>query len=254
MASVFVYRVIFVTHTAEPFKYLLYALNLQGICFVYLRFDYSLFSVKGTDHLWFLTVIMMCYLLVPLLSRLRPFFCRLHKAAAAGILVVMLSAQTALFYTGVNISYFIIFAAGYMLTCFWDKKMPSFRFSVLTVLTAAALLFRLRCSGVPIGAWYENAVVPISQALFAFWIYFLIFFISQKLPLLFEKIAGDRFFSLADEYSFYIYITHFMFVAGTLATISLTPSFLLNVLITLALTVVSAMLLKLLYKWTVGDK
>lgn len=74
MASVFVYRVIFVTHTAEPFKYLLYALNLQGICFVYLRFDYSLFSVKGTDHLWFLTVIMMCYLLVPLLSRLRPFF------------------------------------------------------------------------------------------------------------------------------------------------------------------------------------
>jgi peptidoglycan/LPS O-acetylase OafA/YrhL len=249
MFFVFIYRLFFVTHKAEPLKYLIYILNIQGLPFVAKKIDYSVFSVEGTDQLWFLTVIMLCYLLVPLLSKIKPWLEKSSVGIKLLCIVLVVGVQTAVSFLGLNLNYFTLFAVGYFLSAIWNREFTVKKYLLLTFVTAIALGTRFLCAVYLQGAeGYTTIIVPLTQDIFAIWIYFTIFTIGEKIPSVFNRIVSSRAMTYFDELSFYIYITHFMFIAGTLKTLDLTANILLNVLITIAAILVSAVILNLICK------
>lgn len=255
MIIIFMYRFFFVTHTAEPLKYLIFALNLQGLGFIYNKLDYSVFSVEGADQLWFLTVIMLCYLLVPLLSKFRTCFLKQKVYVKALFLVAAIVCQTGLSFLGINLNYFLLFGIGYLFSSAWNRNISVKIYSLSTVITVAALAARFGCSMLfGDNEMYASVIVPLTQDMFAIWIYLTIFLLSKKAPVAFNRIASGKAVTYIDELSFYIYITHFMFIAGTLSTLNTTSVIALNIIITLAVIIVSAVALKLLCRAVIPEK
>ena len=252
---VFIYRFFCVTHTAEPIKYLLYALNLQGLPFVFNKLEYSVFSIIDTDQLWFLTVIMLCYLIVPLLSKIKPWFTEKSTAVKALIIAAFLILQSGLAFVGININYFLIFTTGYFVSAIWKRKLSGGKFAIMSAICAAALAFRFLCAVYfQSGTAYTGIIVPITQDIFAVWIYLAIFKISENLSKPFNSIAQSKAMKYIDELSFYIYMTHFIFIAGSLRTLNITSSVALNILITLVLIIISAVILNLLCRFILNRK
>lgn len=206
VAIVFIYRFFCVTHVSEPIKYLLYALNLQGLPFVFNKLDYSVFSIIDTDQLWFLTVIMLCYLIVPLLSKIKPWFVSRNTSVKVLIVTAFIAVQTCLVFVGININYFLIFTIGYFVSAIWERKLSGGKFAIMSAICAVSLAFRFLCAiYFQSGVVYAGIIVPLTQDIFAVWIYFAIFKINEKFAKPFGTIAQSKAMKYIDELSFYIY-------------------------------------------------
>ena len=63
-----------ISHISAPAATVaVYACNLQGLSFIWYKFAsiLSIDNVQNITHLWFTTVIMLCYILVPLCQRIK---------------------------------------------------------------------------------------------------------------------------------------------------------------------------------------
>ena len=60
------------------FRWIFSLLNLQGLNYTYWKFE-SYSAMGGLGHLWFVTTIMFCYFLTPLMQRVPVFACKRWK-------------------------------------------------------------------------------------------------------------------------------------------------------------------------------
>ena len=96
---------------------------------------------------------------------------------------------------------------------------------------------------------YNIFISFFSQTLLTISIFNILKKILEKL--LEKKIfKNEKVINYLDEYSFYIYITHYMFFEGPLRVMSITNFFIINIFIALILTYISAVILHSIYKFT----
>lgn len=190
-------------------------LNLQGISFLIDTANWAQMS-GGLGHLWFLTALMLCYACLPLLQKALPWILTRTKGVLTFLILVAFIIKCICDYTvGIHLGYLLTFSIGY----FWSKRwsMPSSRTIVVWCCIAIASC-ALRVSGKIL--WddtflYNKVIVYISQTLLAICIFQILYWLHstcrRKTPYIVVWGGASQYI---DKLTFYIYITHYIFLTG----------------------------------------
>lgn len=226
---------------------LFYICNLQGLLFI----NWSFFSnfiteVTNLGGLWFTTMIMLCYLLVPALQYiLKKREKRVVKNSSLIYIAVslLLISVTILLISlfNVYITYFVIFIIGYL--CGHTKAFEKINGKICLSYTALVILFqvlRLLSYRYIHGTFVYLSVVSIANALLGVWFIVFLYYIQNRHAQLVNKIANLKVVILTDEYSFYVYLVHGFFCSGMwncYAVLPLIPATFLFILLTVCVSV-----------------
>ena len=202
----------------DALTFIMYLFNLHGLLFLNWRF-FSKFiqEIPNLGHLWFTTIIMLCYLIVPLLQKAS--WKKTHSAKkCAASLGVLLAVTILLSAAGiVDLSHFFLFIVGY--------SLGSFGFAKEQTDTRRVLLFGFAALGMQIirvvlklgypGFRYYATYVSLSHAALGSWIFYAFFLIEKLRPDLIRRLAECKAVVFFDSCSFYIYLVHGLFCMGT---------------------------------------
>ena len=214
---------------------LIYVFNLQGI----------LGGKRGIDHLWFVTAIMFCYMLTPVLQKFKIRILELDNIKKFVLLIILLIIQVSVSILwnqqiGVYLSYLIAYTLGYYLTSLWDGKLSNKNLCLLTVLVLGSFFLRMISRKFFDGtALYNAAIVANTQLILGIYIFVFVnhfqFFYKGKI-----MTKAINFF---DSFSYEMFITHYAFIVGPLTiwgNFGIMPD---SILIILA-TIISGYILK----------
>lgn len=221
------------------FQWIFTLLNLQGLNYSFWRFDYF-GAVDGCGHLWYLTTIMICYLLVPLIGKIKlPKLTNIKKILAILLLLVF---QLISMYIGFQFSYIITFFLG-----FFVAKKPirtDFKwYSFITVLMLVASLARIALRNYLDGTdFYIRYYALISCAAIGIWIFYTVHFLNAQFPAFFEKFNCKPILFI-EKISYYVYLTHYVFLGGPFSVFNMIDNKILCYLAATVLSLISATLL-----------
>lgn len=216
-------------------NFIFYIFNLQGIG------KY----VLGAEHLWYLTVIMFCYLITPILEKVRYKFN--SKKNCFIFLSVFLLIQIVCYCFGLTktvtyMTMILIYILSYCIGsfCLLSKAKVKDLF-IYFALTIVGIAVRIICRYFLYGtAIYNTFCVSYSSLFIGFGIFLSIFcLIKMKNRYEIPKIV--KWFS---GISYYVYLVHYMFIVGPLY-LYLTENTFLNAGIIFVVSIVSGMVLKL---------
>lgn len=209
-------------------------------------------SFKGAGHLWFVKVILVCYILTPLLGVYRDRYVKNLKSfvlyAIASIAIV--SIVFGIYAVALNPAWISCYVIGYCLGV--NEKRGYFNWNLL--LTIFAFLAVIG-NGIQIYISYFKGVV-FSGKLGIIYLYFkdynhaaLGIFLFLLMKFLFEKIqigqATKQLLDFADEYSYETYLVHQFLILGPFSLMSLTNAIMINIIIILFGIMLLSILLKI---------
>lgn len=229
--------VLFVIHlltskTIRPFNWLVLFLNLQG---------FEIY-VNGAEHLWYLTVILFCYLLTPLFDKLfRPDKPSASVVAGTLLSVSVFSVICAYLihrHTAIYLVYVLLYIISFLLGRYC-KTVPMER-NVFLCVTVAAGFAVVRLVGKYFAdgsTLYDVFIVGITQGAIAMSLLFAV--CSLK------KLKEFKALVWFDSVSYEFYLVHYMFLIGPLYLFDLTSINVVNWLIIAVFSLALAWLLKL---------
>ena len=140
---VFIYSSAFLKAAPTAGDVIVQLLNLQGVQNVFLKS--SIYPFPSCEILWYTTIIMFCYFLVPFLQRI-------HQGKHLLLWFIAASLTTAgLVFAGIRLDYFFVFSVGYFLPVLQKKigkrKVALWSFIVAFVAGAIRLLTRKMIDG-----------------------------------------------------------------------------------------------------------
>lgn len=199
---------------------LMYMFNFQGLYFVtgYVNsiLNYSFNEIGSLGPLWFISVIMVCYCLIPVFQKIRKSIDNKglsHKIYSL-IIVVLLLVFSVLSIKGyANITYFIVFYLGYILGSlnFSEKNLKISGYIMCSIITVAFQILRIYIRKVADGTSLYLTFVGFSQLILGVYLFISIFFLYKILPNVVEKCSKNKFVIWLDKKSMYIYMTHGLF-------------------------------------------
>ena len=213
----------------EVFNWIIYILNLQAIQ-IY---------IGGAEHLWFLTIIMFCYLITPFLNKFRTKFPTLNYLVFFTSLICIQILAT--YYInkqfGIYLIYINLYISSYLFGMLQKITLNKRSFITSTILSIFIILLRLLGKfTLDSTIFYDVIFVGYTQSVLALWIFYVFLY-------LFKNLSDSQLITFLDPISFEFYLTHYMFIKFPLSVMNTTSSFLLNSLIALVFTLLSAILL-----------
>ena len=207
-------------------------------CVIYL-FDIQYFmgNIKGLGHLWFMSIIMLCYLSLPFLS----------KNKNRLMLFVFSYFSLAVTFSFINETiarvffYLLMFTIGYCIKSYNIKC--SFNITQLVLFFILTIIFKLTCWYLFDNTLYYNIILSsIDHICLSIEIFYILNLIFLKF-----KVKNNKYIDYFDSLSIYIYFTHYMFIVGPEKTINLTNDIFFNLLLTLLFSYFSAILVYKIY-------
>lgn len=190
--------------------------NLQGLSFLADAFNWAQVS-EGIGALWFLTALMLCYACLPLLQKIQPWIQSRSQWGIVYLLLIAFVLKCICDYTlGIHLGYLLTFCIGYFWSRIWS--LPSSHAVVIWSCVAAASC-ALRVGGKVL--WddsflYNQVIVSISQTLLAICVFQILYWLHSRLRKIVPYIEAQGGVSqYIDKLTFYIYITHYIFLTGT---------------------------------------
>lgn len=216
--------------------YLAYLLNLQGFT------D----GVQGAGHLWFLTALMLCYLITPLLNKYKNKVAYFTKEKLLIVLIGLITTQIISVYFinkmfGVYLCYVILYIFAYFFGYLWSGCISKKGLVILTLVTIFAILFRLGSKFILDNSiFYDDVIVLYTQSIFGVWIFI---FVSY-----FRKITNNNkdiinVVKYIDNISFEIFIVHYMFIVGPLRIMTFSQYSIINIVLVFVLSIISGVIL-----------
>ena len=228
----------------SPVTIVMYLLGAQGLGFVFPGFYRYFTEIKVMGPLWFITVIMLCYCMIPLLQK-----CRKHLAGGKRFcLFVLLGSALCcglVMKNGVVLFYSLTFAIGYFLSaggyCCSVHKSTAIGATVLMLASQVLrLVLQVMCDGTPIYQTYTY----LSHMILGVWIMYFFLMLQQMAPALIDRLAESRAMTVADSMSMYVFLTHYCFCQGMLNMYRIFDNLLIATLAFSAATLLSAWILK----------
>jgi surface polysaccharide O-acyltransferase-like enzyme len=190
-----------------------------------------------TGHLWFITFLLMCYLITPLLQKIDVSNKIWIAVAGGGItleLICMLAFGNYAFWLWMPGVF--SYVAAYFMGRRRNKTVSNKTMLFLSFLMVAFLAIRMLAKlFIDESRLYDNVIFEYSQCVLAFWIFFFIFWIYPRVKAV-RSIAPIA--KCCNRYSFEVYIVHNAFLSGVLSFQFLTKSLVLNSLAFAASTIV----------------
>lgn len=228
----------------------LFLTNLQGLSWV-LPFFPSIHSegaLGGLGNLWFVTVIMLCYLLLIAVKELEKRKIKWDRIQydVFGIICLFVAGCFR-----INLSYFMIFLLG---CCLGKAEYnPTARHYVgFSVAMLAAIGLRLIAKHFIDGTdVYEGVVVGVTHSVIAVWIFYTVRLMDQKSGFV-HAVAASIPMRYLDGISYYIYITHYFFLVKRFGLREMVSGIGMQMLVFCMLTIVTSLLVKWLSERMLG--
>lgn len=215
--------------------------NLEGYHHIFNKM-YYIPAIPGTAHLWFITALMICYLLTIFVKR---------KPVSLKYLMIFLSVGIVLGFFGIRLDYFWIYFVGYLYgkSC---KKISGKKYALVCLAAIGAGILRMIVKGYcdinGENNFYLFVVIPFVYNVLAIWIFTTIELLVN-IRIISEVIVNtpiSKVIVWIDGISFYVFITHYIFIDEPLRILGLTQySFLNAILLTIAIISVSILLKKI---------
>lgn len=231
--------------------YLINGNHINLINWIAYIFDLQGFQiyVHGAEHLWYLTIIMICYLITPILNKNKS---KMNKKYLKVFTPTLLIAQIIISYfintqIGIYLIYIYAYILAYIIGYKWNRSISNKRLLMSIVLAGIAILIRL--GGKVLfddTTLYNVIIVGYTQAMIAFSMLYIFIHCGKNL-------RYNKYIKYIHFISFDIYLVHYMYIVGPLRTMGITNSFIVNTVITLIVSTVTAIILnnicKLIYKF-----
>lgn len=180
-------------------------------------------GVWGADHTWFITAILICYLITPLISK------RFHRKrmieglAFGGPLIFAIIPWPFVF---TLFSPVCFYSLAYFAGRKYKENSMTFSKAIVTlVILSISFIVRIGTKIFMDGTiLYDRIVVTYTQYIAAFAIFVLFAFV-------FKNIKSNRLCKKFCEISFEVYLCHYMFVVGPISLMEITTSFVVNMII-----------------------
>lgn len=220
-----------------------YVLCLQGLTYKNI--------IPGLEHLWFISIILVCYVLTLGLNHLRKkliedknktFYIKLFAVLMIVQIVVSNSILPIAF--GARIGAFII---GYFIACKFKYSSPKKMVNIFSILTLVTLCIRLYFTYIsPITNLYLNKLfseyfVNWQHTLLGCGIFIILYDILSKRET--RKSLINKSMDIISKYSYEIYLTHQIFILGPLSVLFLSRYVSLNIILISILILIFSVLL-----------
>ena len=223
-------------------------LNLRGVLTYIIGLPGILANISGLEHLWFIPVIMLCYLIVPFPTKYNIGRNKNSEIKFIGFACIQfIILQLLLFKFGYN------FASGiatFLIGFYFAKRYQThFPKHVKYSLLALTLIF------IPINIYLQNVIT--SRQSFAGTIFMYEFAWHHVLMgiticvFLFDYLRDfshsgvlQQKLKFIDSYSYEIYLTHHIYILGASSLLFVTPFMVVNILIILMGIGISSFMLK----------
>lgn len=240
----FVIIKIFKYYDVPNLTILVYLFNIQGLGWIH-----PIMTPPQTfeaSHLWFLTVIILCYLLIPILQKYKSFLIKNYLYIFA--VLYILSIVSGIF--EIRFAYFAIFITGYMFGARKNVNLELFSnnkkikvFISFCIFVLSIVIFIIGNRYLHESAFYVYSCWLIMGFGLAIFSYVFVNTILSNIPDIVEKVIGSKTFTFIDRLSFYIYLVHSAFCKSDVSTYNLINNLFIATLLFIILTAVSALIL-----------
>ncbi len=194
-----------------------YGLDLEGLLFLNWNVVSRFFQqVDSLGALWFTTIIMLCYLLVPLLQKLTQHNHEKRQKTAEGLLIAAGIVMALLCSKYISLFYFATFLIGYIagkqqiISRINGKVFLFYSLATIIAIVGRVLLHK----------WFDNTLlysnyVALAQIIIGGYLIVIIGYFDFKKPKLINKLVNITVIKYFDNHSYYIYLCHGVFCLGT---------------------------------------
>lgn len=206
--------------------FIVYTFNLQGI----------FKRIPGASHLWFLTAIFGCYIILPFLQKIRDNKKNINVFFGLSAIIAIITC-----YFNRNIGVISICTIAYLIGYFYLPKLYSKKINKILLIVIflisimIRLFFKVKFDNTIV---YDLIVVGLTQIISSVC---LILFLSQ---INFLWLENNKTLNFVDKYSFYIYITHYFFMNGPASIINIFSNKPVAIIILIFLSVFYAIILQ----------
>lgn len=206
--------------------FIVYTFNLQGI----------FKRIPGASHLWFLTAIFWCYIILPFLQKIRDNKKNINVFFGLSAIIAIITC-----YFNRNIGVISICTIAYLIGYFYLPKLYSKKINKILLIVIflisimIRLFFKVKFDSTIV---YDLIVVGLTQIISSVC---LILFLSQ---INFLWLENNKTLNFVDKYSFYIYITHYFFMNGPASIINIFSNKPVTIIILIFLSVFYAIILQ----------
>lgn len=192
-----------------------YLLDAEGILWINWSFFSQLFNeIEGLGHLWFTTIIMICYLSVPLLQTFTKHVSNINSTfillfSVIGTIICILISKYIMAYD------FLLFAIGYL--CGKRKVLDRINtkfFITHTVAFFVSAIARIILRNFLDDTFIYSTYVSITRGVLGTWFVTLFAYLYKTFPNLIQNISNSPAVNLMDKYSFHVYLAHGIFTGG----------------------------------------
>lgn len=233
----------------EPFQikqWIILFTDLQGLTnFLFYNDITGYYSplAQGIGHFWFVTIIMLCFLLVPLFEKVCEFeFWKTHSIAILVIIVLIL--QPVLLFYNVQISAIVVFFLGYLFAKN-GIEMTGKRFVAMSLamilLFGCRLIMRNYLDGTVI---YNHYIANLSSYTIGLWIVALFFYLRIRMPKITDGIASWTFVLWLDSIIYEIYLVHHIIIKGSWSLYKFGYNTILTTIVVITATICISLALK----------
>lgn len=162
-------------------------------------------------HLWYVSIILVCYIITPALSKVSQSVKPLSRIAAVAIIFSVVSVVMAAI-TGCG---YLAWIANYILAFFYASSGKNFSRSNIAIILFVGILFAI-ISGLGVGGLFSLSN-KLGHILLGFGITFV--FLSTSRGVSLSNLWVKRILDWNDKYSYAVYLVHAPFFLGSLALI-----------------------------------
>lgn len=207
-------------------------------------------SIPNLSHLWFVSYILLCYLITPIIEKVikkEKFSFLLFKLVLITIIMQLFVVFKVI---NINVTYIMLYIFGY---CYgYNKKEYENKnenkiivfFAVITLITLPLRLI-VQYSNLNIASILQpalNLITSYHHALCGITIFLL-------LKKILANMQHTKFLIMTDKYCYYIYVVHQIFILNDFSLLNKTSSLILNILLILICTLISAILLNIVIEF-----
>lgn len=196
----------------------------------------SIVGVWGAEQTWFITPLLICYLLTPIikkiLNEIRTKKYRIMLMTMIGVMPIVwaLFENSAIYVllTPVSCYLFALILGHYFNNVKVNNKYLVYATCIMICSFGIRVILKCLCDGT---IFYDRIIVKYTQMLAAFCIFYIF-------VVIFENIKPNRIVNFISTISFEIYLFHYMFCVGPIRLFEVTSSWLINCLLVVVATLI----------------
>lgn len=195
------------------------------------------------SHTWFMSYILLCYILTPILDKC---FNNDFKHNLINFVLICAFLQILEFYGIFNLA--VIWIINYILGYFYArtyedsknrKKLSILVFIAFIIVISLVIMLETKVTVLPIIKNFAVYIDRYGHVLLGSTIFIILYEILKKVD-----IKDNKLLSFSDKYSYYIYLTHQVFILGAFSLLFLTKILTVNILIIFICSILSGILLE----------